>query len=72
MKLVEFLADLDNRRVPYRLNRVRDAVMVEVATPGKRWEVEFMDDGSVEVEVFQSDGTISDENAIVELMRDLE
>jgi hypothetical protein len=46
--------------------------MVEVATPGKRWEVEFMDDGSVEVEVFQSDGTISDENAIVELMRDLE
>jgi len=34
--------------------------MVEVAVPGERWEVEFLKDGSVEVEIFRSDGQIHD------------
>jgi hypothetical protein len=72
MTLVEFLAALDERRAPYRLNRVRDAIMVEIATPGQRWEVEFMDDGGVEIEVFASDGTIADANAISELLSALD
>ena len=46
--------------------------MVTIATPGSRWEVEFMDDGTVEVERFSSDGTIWDESAIDELLRELE
>ncbi len=28
--------------------------------PGERWEVEFLDDCTVEAEVFRSDGTIAD------------
>jgi hypothetical protein len=72
MKLVVFLDMLDARNAPYRLDRVRDAVMVLVATPGKRWEVEFMDGGGVAVEAFLSDGTIFDENVLPDLIRDLE
>jgi len=33
------------------------------------WEVEFFDDGSVEVERFISDGEISDEAALNELVK---
>jgi hypothetical protein len=72
MTIVEFLSALDHRRAPYRLNRVRDAIMVEVATPGWRWEIEFMDDGGVEVERFASDGTIRDATAIPELLSELD
>jgi hypothetical protein len=32
--------------------------MVEIAVPGQRWEVEFMDDGSIEIEKFISSGQI--------------
>ncbi|MCM3629480.1 hypothetical protein M3194_19255 [Paenibacillus glycanilyticus] len=34
--------------------------MVEVAVPGQRWEIEFMDDGTIEIEKFISDGEIYD------------
>lgn len=46
--------------------------MVIVATPGSRWEVEFMDEGTVEVERFRSDGTIWDERVLDELLAELE
>jgi hypothetical protein len=51
---------------------VRDATMVEIATPGSRWEVEFMDDGRVEIERFVSDGTIAGSDAIPELLSELD
>lgn len=63
-KLLGFLDRLDAARVGYRLNRVRDAVMVEIAAPGERWEVEFFEDGHVEVERFRSGGEIEDEAAL--------
>jgi len=71
MTLVEFLDALDQRRAAFRLNRVRDAILVEIATPGRRWEVEFMDGGGVEVERFDSDGTIADASAISKLLSEL-
>ena len=43
--------------------------MVEVAVPGERWEVEFLEDGYVEAEVFRSDGEIRGETAVDELLR---
>lgn len=67
MTLPDFLARLDDRRLSYRLDRVRDAVMVVIAVPSERWEVEFMDGGGVEVERFKSDGQIFDESSFVEL-----
>ena len=41
--------------------------MVTVAVPGERWEVEFLNDGSVEVEKFVSNGEIGGEEALGEL-----
>ena len=59
--LLSFLNDLRDAKIDYRLSHQReDAIMVEIAVPGERWEVEFLDDGSVEVEVFRSEGTIHD------------
>jgi hypothetical protein len=62
--LTEFLVRLDAEHIYYRLNRDRDAVMVEVSVPGERWEVEFMDAGGVEVEIFHTGIQIEDENAL--------
>jgi hypothetical protein len=64
-KLLDFLAQLDNRKIHYRLECNRaEALMVLIAVPGQRWEVEFFPDGEVEVEVFQSTGPIEDESAL--------
>lgn len=54
-KLLDFLNKLEQHGVYYRLNHVRDSIMVELAIPGERWEVEFMRDSSVEVEKFIND-----------------
>lgn len=57
-ELIEFLDKLDEKKIYYRLNKIRDSILVEVTVPGQRWEIEFMADGSVEVEKFQSDGVM--------------
>lgn len=44
--------------------------MVEVAVPGQRWEIEFMEDGTVEIEKFISDGDYYDEQELEVLLRD--
>ena len=41
-----------------------NALMVTVGVPGERWETEFLDDGSVEVETFISDGEIYGEHIL--------
>ena len=41
--------------------------MVTVAVPGERWEVEFLSDGSVDIEKFISNGEIAGEEVISEL-----
>jgi len=69
-RLLTFLNDLRKGKIHYRLDQHRqDAIMVEVAVPGERWEVEFLDDGSVEAEVFRSDGSIHDASALDQLIR---
>jgi hypothetical protein len=56
-KLLDFLCELNNRKIFYKLSHARnEAIMVEVAVPGERWEVEFFADSHVEVEVFGSNG----------------
>jgi hypothetical protein len=67
-RLLEFLERLERAKIHYRLSHPRsEAVMVEIAVPGERWEVEFLDDGSVDVERFRSNGRIYDESMIDEL-----
>ncbi|MCL2048659.1 MAG: hypothetical protein FWG87_08005 [Defluviitaleaceae bacterium] len=68
--LVEFLQRLEERKIYFKLNKIRDSILVEIAVPGQRWEVEFMADGTIEVEKFISTGTIFDHNEIEVLFRD--
>ena len=66
-RLLDFLNKLEENRIYYRLNKVRDAIMVEVAIPGERWEVEFFPDGNIEVEKFVTTGDIFDVSALSDL-----
>jgi hypothetical protein len=65
-KVLDFLTALDERHIYYRLSRPRsEAIMVEIAVPGERWEVEFFADGQVEVEIFgRSAGIVAGEEAL--------
>ena len=57
--LYELLNRLDESKISYRLDRIRDdTVMIVVAVPGELWEIEYFEDGTVEVERFISDGEI--------------
>lgn len=70
-ELIDLLNKLESAKIYYKLNKVRDeAIMVEVAVPGQRWEIEFMDDGTVEVEKFVSDGDYSDSKELEILLNE--
>lgn len=66
-KLIEFLDELEVRKIYYRLNKIREGILVEIVVPGERWEVEFLADGSIEIEKFFSDGQIFSETEIATL-----
>jgi hypothetical protein len=73
--LLEFLDQLEEKKISYELSapsckKMRPAIMVTVNIPGQRWEVEFMLDGSLEIEKFVSNGEIYDEHEIDVLFRD--
>ena len=61
---MDFLNRLEENHIYYRLNKVRDAILVEIAIPGARWEVEFLRDGEIEIEKFISDGALCDTSAL--------
>lgn len=66
--LLSFLNELENRKIQYKINKVRDEfIMVEVAVPGQRWEIEFGENGNIEIEKFISDGKIYGKKEIDEL-----
>ncbi|MBC6475323.1 MAG: hypothetical protein GDA48_23030 [Hormoscilla sp. GM102CHS1] len=68
-QLIVFLQKLEGQEISYSLARHRDeAVMVTVAVPEERWEIEFLSDGTVEVEKFISNGEILGESALSELL----
>lgn len=67
-KLVAFLERLDEAKISYSLQHSRDdAVMVLAYAPGEYWEIEFMEDGDVDIERFRSNGEIHDESMLEEL-----
>ena len=67
--LMAFLVRLDAAGVRhYTLAHSRDdALMVSVVSPGTYWEIEFMEDGDVDVERYVSTGKIEDESVLEEL-----
>ena len=69
-KLLDFLDRLEDCKIYYRLNKVRDAIMVEITVPGQRWEVEFFANGSIEIEKFITENVIHDETALDLLFKD--
>ncbi len=69
-KLLDFLAKLEQRKIYYKLNSVRDAIMVEVSVPGEYWEIEFFADGNIEVEVFKSIEGVTGEETLIRLFED--
>lgn len=59
--LLSFLNQLEKGHIAYKLNKVREeAIMVEILVPGQRWEVEILNNGSVDIEKFMSDPNMYD------------
>jgi hypothetical protein len=69
-KLLDFLDRLEVNKISYRLSHNSDSIMIELVIPGERWEVEFFEDGHVEVERFTSAGEIEDESRLEDLFTD--
>jgi len=72
-KLTVFLDKLNSRKIHFNLEYNRAGyVMVFIAVPGERWEVEFDSSGNVELEIFKSNGPnsgLEGEEAIERLFR---
>lgn len=65
----EFCRELDRRHVTYEIQIAREeALMLSVAVPGERWELEFFDDGRIELERFVSQGVAEAPGALGQLL----
>ena len=77
-ELIELLERLEEKKIYYRLNKTRDdTIMIEVAVPGQRWEIEYNTYGKppeanckIEIEKFVSNGILYDESELDTLFRD--
>ena len=57
-KLLDLLERLEENKIYYRINKVNDNILVEVAIPGERWEIEVLRSGLIQIEKFISTGEI--------------
>lgn len=75
-KFLAFLNRLDESGLAYTLEHNRDeAIMVCVSKDSERWEIEYLADGEVEVEVFYSDleeDDLEDEESLERLFEEEE
>lgn len=67
-KLLRLLDRLERAKIAYRLEHVRESVLVSIAVPGERWEVEFFPDGSIEIERFWSRGTVEVDESLLDTL----
>ena len=73
VELIELLEKLEEKKIYYKLNKVREnTIMIEVAVPGERWEIELNSYGTkekcdIEIERFVGNGEIHDESLLEEL-----
>jgi hypothetical protein len=68
--LLDLLSRLETAKIHFtRARNQEDAITVEVAVPGQRWEIDCYADGRMDVEVFKSDGAVRDASAIDELFQ---
>jgi len=67
-QLLSFLERLDQAKIPYSMRHSRDdAVMIVAFAPGEYWEIEFLEDGDIDIERYRSNGHIDDESVLEEL-----
>ena len=66
-RLLDFLNRLDAAHFHYTLAHTRpESVMVDISLPGWRCEVEFMADGSTEIERYRSVAGVEDDAGLLE------
>lgn len=66
-RVLDLLNRMDEAHVYYKLDPTRpESVMVDVAVPGWRWEIEFLADGSLEIERLQSRSGVETNPALIE------
>lgn len=58
-ELFNLLDCLEENKIYYRLNKVNENILVEVAIPGERWEIEVLRNGTLQLERFVSTGEIT-------------
>ena len=63
-RIISFLERLEERNISFSLSKIRDSILVTVAVPGERWEIEFMEDDSIQIEKFITTARIYDESEI--------
>jgi hypothetical protein len=67
-QVLTLLDKLAQSGIHYTLAHTREqALTIRVAVPGERWEIEFLNDGTVEIERFISNGVIDNEDRLGEL-----
>jgi hypothetical protein len=60
---------LDDSHIFYVLGHTRpDSMMVAISLPGGHWEMEFMADGSVEVERYESVAGVQSDPELLEAL----
>ncbi len=66
--LLKFLHRLDRSDIHYSVAYYRyDGISVQVSVPGERWEIDFLEDGTVDVERFCSAGGVHDQSSLEQL-----
>ncbi|HUS34283.1 MAG TPA: hypothetical protein VM680_02915 [Verrucomicrobiae bacterium] len=69
-RLLDLISQLQDAKIHFTMTSVRNhAIMLQVAVPGERWEIELMQSGTIEIEKFKSDGSIYNEAALADLFR---
>ncbi|MGH9717249.1 MAG: hypothetical protein ACRD4R_11055 [Candidatus Acidiferrales bacterium] len=69
-ELLIFLERLKAARIYYSLSDpIEGAVTVEISVPGERWEIEFHQDGQINVEVFVSSKGVQGPELVDDLFR---
>ncbi len=70
-EILDLINKIQTARIYCSLRSSReDAISLDVTVPGQRWEIDFLEDGSTEIEIFTSDGTIYDESKLNDLFNE--
>lgn len=67
--LFDFTKKFEESNIYYSIKKNReDAVSIEAVVPGQRWEIDFLINGEIEIEIFRSDGKIFGKEKMAELL----